>query len=161
MIENPLIAALLEMPAVRFSHESPELLNIENELNGFSLRLGLKNILDFQWVFSPFGEECIQVFLRDGGFLIISPNDFVFDVQQDGIIQVQNLPPVVSVKELLMGFEDYRQNPLPSGNYDENLGLFYFHLYIFKSALQRGIAVSMMDELIRIGKENEIWMQDN
>lgn len=161
MKEHSLTAGLLKMPAVRFGSESPDLLSIENDLNGFCLKLKLKEILDFQWVFSPFGEECIQVFLQDGGFLIISPNDFVFDVQQDGIIQVQNLPPVVSVKELLMGFEDYRRNPLPSPNYDENLGLFYLHLYIFRSAENRGIAIPFLDELIRIGKENGIWMQES
>lgn len=152
-----------QMEQVRFFQRNNEnTFLIENELAGFSLELNPENVTDLQWVFSPFGEECIQLFLKDGGFLIISPNDFVFDVQQDGFIQVQNLPPICSVREMMMGFEDYRENPCPSDNYDENLGLYYLHLYILKSAESHGIAISaMMEELIRIGKENGIWMQEN
>jgi len=163
MERSQLTGTLQEMETVRILlHPDGNSLTIENDLPGFSLQLDSMNVADLQWVFSPFGEECIQLFLSDGGFVIISPNDFVFDVQQEGIIQVQNLPPICSVREMLMGFEDYRENPCPSNNYDENLGLFYLHLYIIKSAESHGITIlSMMEELIRTGKENGIWMQEN
>jgi hypothetical protein len=151
---------LSQMPTVRFqSHDLTGLLKVENDLAGFSLNLNIEKVKDLLWVVSPFGEDCIQLFNEDGSMLIISPNDFVFDVRQEGMIHVQNLPPIVSVTELLMGFKDYRVNPLPSLNYDENLGLFYLHLYIFKSAEQHGISIHMLPELIQIGKDNGMWMQ--
>jgi hypothetical protein len=152
--------ALGEMETVRIeSGREGQTLLLDNGLPGFRLELFPEKITDLQWVFSPYGEACVQFFLTDGGFLIVSPNDFVFDVQQTGFIQVENLPPVCSVRELMMGFEDYRHYPMPSPNYDENLGLFYLHHYIFQSADARGITVPFMDELIRIGKENGIWME--
>jgi hypothetical protein len=163
MERSQLTATLQEMETVRILLQPDgNSLTIENDLPGFSLQIDSRNVEDLQWVFSPFGEECIQLFLLNGSFLIISPNDFVFDVQQEGIIQVQNLPPICSVREMMMGFEDYLKNPCPSSNYDENLGLFYLHLYIIKSAESHGITIqSMMEELIRIGKGNGIWMQEN
>lgn len=160
-MKQTLIQELSRMPSVRFGEgQSSAFLNIENDCSGFSLHLDSGEVTGFQWVLSPFGEDCLQLFLKNDGFLIISPNDFVFDVQQEGIIQVQNLPPVVSVRELVYGFEDYCANPSPSNNYDENLGWFYFHLYLFKAAEKHGISVPMMNELIRIGKQNNVWMQE-
>lgn len=100
------------------------------------------------------------IILKNDGFLSISPNDFVFDVLQEGMIMVENSPRVCSVKELIMGFEDYRQNPAPSPSYDENPGLFYLHISIFRSAESHGITVPFLGELIRIGKENMIWMEE-
>ena len=159
---SEVLEQLNQLDLVRFE-ELPDghSLRIENELSGFCLLLNVQKILDFQWVVSPFGEDCLQFFLVDGGMLILTPNDYVFDVQQDGFVQVENLPPICSVRELLMGFEDYQINPIPSHNYDENLGLFYLHLYIFRSAENHGITIPLMDELLRIGKENDIWMYNS
>lgn len=136
-------------------------LRIVNELPGFFLLLDTKKVAEMNWVVSPFGEDCLQFFMEEGGMLILTPNDYVFDVQQVGFIQVENLPPICSVRELLMGYEDYRETPISSQNYDENLGLFHLHLYIFRSAMNHGIDVPMYAELLNIGKENGIWMQGN
>jgi hypothetical protein len=150
---------LSEIESVRHQLiEDGALIKIENLLPDFTLILDVSKVIDFQWVPSPFGDKCLQFFLEDEQMLIIAPDDFVFDVQQDSFIKVSNLPPICSIQELLMGFQDYRHNPVPSPNYDENVGLFYLHLSIFRSAQSHGIAIPMMDELIRIGKANQIWM---
>jgi hypothetical protein len=138
-----------------------QFLRIENELPGFFLLLDTNKVAEMNWVVSPFGEDCLQFFMEEGGMLILTPNDYVFDVQQDGFVQVENLPPICSVRELRMAYEDYRETPMPSLNYDENLGLFHLHLYIFRSAMAHGIDVPMYAELLNIGKENGIWMQGN
>lgn len=145
------------MPAVRVK-QSGEHLQIENDLIGISLYLRPDEVTGLQWVVSPFGDDCLQFLLDDGRFLIVSPDDFVFDVQQEGFIRVENLPPIVSFRELMFGFEEYQKNPLPSDNYDENLGLFYLHLAIFRSAENHGMKVPMMPLLLETGRKNGIWM---
>jgi hypothetical protein len=126
---------------------------IINQLIEYNLEVDCEKVFDAKFISSPVGENCLQMFYLDGGGIIVTPNDFVFNVEQDGIVQVNDLPPMCSIRELISGFESYRRNPNPSGNMDYNYGLFYLHYYIFKSAIAKGFKISMINELYSIGAE--------
>ena len=127
---------------------------VENALQGYSITIECEKIEDVEFIMSPMGEECAQIFYSDGRGIIVTPNDFVFEVEQDEFIQVDNLPPMCSVREMILGFDNYKLNPCPSPNMDNNIGLFYLHYYIFKSAKTIGFEVPMINELYAIGEKN-------
>ena len=127
---------------------------VTTQLENYTLEVDCKYVLDTKFISSPMGEECLQIFYTDNGGIIVTPDDFVFNVEQDGYIHVANLPPMCSIRELVSGFKSYIENPNPSKNIDENLGQFYLHLYIFKSAIVKGFEIPMIDELYKIGSKN-------
>ena len=134
---------------------------VKNQLKKYDSEIDCENVLFAEIISSPTGENCLQVFYSDGGGIIVTPNDFVFDVQQDGLIHVSDLPPMCSIRELISGYESYRKNPKPSWNMDYNYGLFYLHYYIFNSAIAKGFKIPMIDELYNIGSENGFLTDDS
>lgn len=127
---------------------------VETNLNDYKLNIDCENVEDAQFIISPMDEECLQIFYSNGGGIVVTPNDFVFNVVQEGLIQVDDLPPMCSMKEMITGFEHYRKNPCPSDDIDNNVALFYLHFYIFNSAIAKGFSVPMADDLYNIGNEN-------
>ena len=127
---------------------------IKNQLIEYDLEVDCETVIDAQFISSPMGEDCLQMYYSDGGGIIVTPNDFVFDVIQDGFVQVKDLPPMCSIRELVSGFDSYRKNPNPSGNMDNNYGLFYLHYFILESAMAKGFKIPMIEELYIIGSEN-------
>ena len=134
---------------------------VETHLSGFKAKIDCEEVLFSQLISSPTGEECLQVFYSDGGGLIITPNDFVFNVKQDEFVQVNNLPPMCSIREMALGFDNYKRNPNPSENHDNNMGLFYVHYYIMKSAVSKGFEVEQIKQLYEIGIENGFILDNN
>ena len=139
--------------------DSTQLL-VETDLNDYTLKIDCENVLDAQFITSPLDEDCLQIFYSDGGGIIVTPNDFVFNVEQNGMIQVDDLPPMCSIREMIFGFENYIRNPTPSADSDNNLGLFYLHYYILKSAIAKGFNIPMLNDLYSIGEENGFLLED-
>ena len=126
---------------------------VTNALDRFSIYLDPQDIIDTDFVISPNGEEVLRISMNVGGIIVI-PDDYVFSVEQDEFIQVDDAPPMCSIVEMLHGLERYIQNPMPSGNLDNSVGLYYLHYYIIKSAQKKGFPVdAFMDQLQAIGKE--------
>jgi hypothetical protein len=50
----------------------------------------------------------LQIFYSDGGGKIVTPDDFVFNVEQYGMVQVGNLPPMCSIREMVSGFGRFK-----------------------------------------------------
>ena len=134
---------------------------VETDLSGYNIKIDRENVLDAQFISSPLNEDCLQIFYSDGGGIIVTPNDFVFNVEQNGFFQVEDLPPMCSIREMVLGFENYKKNPTPSDNTDDNFGLFFLHYYIFKSAIAKGFNIPMFNDLYNIGKENGFLLEDN
>ena len=118
-------------------------------------------VLFSEFITSPRGENCLQIFCSDGGGIIVTPTDFVFNVEQDEFVRVENLPPMCSIREMSVGFDTYRRNPNPTKNFDKDLGLFYLHYYIMKSALSKGFNVEFITELYDIGLKNGFLLDKN
>lgn len=134
---------------------------VKTDLNDYTIKIDCANVLSVQFILSPTNEDCLQIFYSDGGGIIVTQNDFVFNVVQGGFVQVVDLPPMCSIREMILGFENYKKNPNPSDNVDNNFGLFYLHYYIFKSAKAKGFNIPMLNELYNIGKANGFLLDDN
>ena len=135
--------------------------NVTTHLSGYTAKIDCEEVLFSQLISSPTGENCLQIFYSDGGGIIVTPNDFVFNVEQDEFVQVDDLPPMCSIREMVLGFDNYRRNPNPSNNLDNNLGLFYVHYYIMKSAVSKGFNVELINQLYDIGINNGFILDSN
>ncbi len=118
-----------------------EIFWVSNGLDGFKLPVDCRSVRGLEKVLSPYSEKCLKIDLSDGGFVIATPNDFVFNVTQAGLVRVDNLPPVCSLRELLGGFENYSKNPERSSNLAVNLGNYLFQRALIESALIKGLDV--------------------
>jgi hypothetical protein len=142
----------IESVKVNSINDSTHLI-VETDLSGYSINIDCENVLDALFITSPMNEDCLQIFYSDGGGIIVSPNDFVFNVKQAGLVRVGDLPPICSIREMVSGFEKYKKNPTPSDNMDNNFGLFYLHYYIIKSAIAKGFDTPFLNDLNNIGEE--------
>jgi hypothetical protein len=106
-------------------------------------------VSDLSQTTSPWGELCIQLFIVDGGGIIITPSDFVFSVEQDEFVQVPQTPNVCSLKELEQGLELYCNGTFDTENIDSNMAHFYMQYYILKSANRRGFNVSSHIKMLK------------
>lgn len=127
---------------------------VATELADFTIKIDCENITGAHFISSPHNEECLQIYFSGGGGIIVTPNDFVFNVEQDEFVRVGNLPPMCSIREMVIGYENYKKNPNPSDNIDNNFELFYIQYYIFKSAINKGFKIPMIIDLYNIGNEN-------
>ena len=137
---NALLSQLTQISLVQAIVTSDHRIHVSNALENFQIELNPEEISDAHFISSPKGEKVLQIYFGSGG-VIVTSNDYVFDVVQDEIIQVKDAPPMCSIKEMLLGYRHYRLNPLPSTNFDICVGQFYMHYYIFKSARLKGFKV--------------------
>jgi hypothetical protein len=155
MDKSEIIEQLAQIIAVKTeSNNNSFQLIISNELKDYTITIDCDDVIFTRFISSPMNENCLQIFFSDEGGIIVTPNDFVFNVEQDEFVKVNNLPPLCSISEMVLGFESYKKNPNPSVNIDNNFGLFYLHYYIFKSAIKKGFHVPMLADLYNIGLEN-------
>jgi hypothetical protein len=128
-------------------------IHVTNALDAYYVDLDPQDIIDAQFIASPTGVKVLKIYFNSGG-IIVTPDDYVFNVVQDEFIQVDDAPPMCSITEMIDGFERYILNPMPSDNIDNCVGLFYIHHYIIKSARKKGFKVdSFMDALDAIGEK--------
>ncbi len=126
---------------------------VTNALDSFDIYLDPQDIIDTDFVISPTGEKVLRIRMHAGG-IIVTPDDYVFNVEQDEFIQVDDAPPMCSIVEMVNGLQRYIQNPMPSDNMDNCVGLYYIHYYIIKSARQKGFKVdAFMNQLQAIGEK--------
>ena len=152
-----LVNEIAKVELTRVKLVSSAAVEVFNMLEGYSALIDSLRVVSTRFVESPFKQVCLQIFYADGG-LIISPNDFVFDVKQDELVRVDNLPAICSVREMVEGLDAYLRSPNPSENLDLSMGLYCFHYYIVKSALRHGFPVDgFVENLKRIGEENGFW----
>jgi hypothetical protein len=126
---------------------------VTNALDSFDIYLDPQDIIDTDFVVSPTGENVLRISMHAGG-IIVTPDDYVFNVEQDEFIQVDDAPPMCSIVEMITGLDRYIQNPMPSDNMDNCVGLYYIHYYIIKSARNKGFKVdAFMNQLQALGEE--------
>ena len=133
---------------------------VSNALDNYDFYLDPADIIDTDFVVAPTGESVLRIIMNSGE-IIVTPDDYVFNVEQDEFIRVDDAPPMCSITEMINGFERYIKNPMPSDNLDNCVGLFYIRYYIFKSARKKGFNVdSFMDKLDAIGQEFGLNVSD-
>lgn len=133
---------------------------VTNALATYDLNIHPEDIIDTDFVAAPTGERVLRISMHSGG-VIVTPDDYVFNVEQDEMIRVDDAPPMCSIVEMINGFERYIENPMPTDDMDICVGLFYIHYYILKSARKKGFNVdSFKDKLDAIGQEFGLNVND-
>ncbi len=126
---------------------------VTNALDNFEIQINPEDIVSADFIVAPTGDRVLRLSMNAGG-IIVTPDDYVFNVEQDEFIKVDDAPPMCSIVEMVTGLEKYIQNPMPSDNMDNCVGLYYIHYYIIKSARKKGFMVdALMDQLQAIGEQ--------
>ncbi|MBN1990404.1 MAG: hypothetical protein JW783_13460 [Bacteroidales bacterium] len=125
------------------------LVTISNPRIGNSTTIDSSLVSELSQTTSPWGELCIQLFMVDGGGIIVTPTDFVFSVEQDEFVLVPQTPSVCSLRELEQGLELYCNGALDANSIDSNTAHFYMHYYILKSANRRGFNVASQIKMLK------------
>lgn len=126
---------------------------VSNALDNFDIHINPEDIVSADFIIAPTGARVLRLSMNSGG-IIVTPDDYVFNVEQDEFIQVDDAPPMCSITEMVNGFENYMKAPMPSDNMDNCVGLYYIHYYIIKSARKKGFKVdAFMAQLQAIGEE--------
>ena len=148
-----LLNQLNEIEHVKAIETENHKVHVTNALDNFDISLNPHDISGTDFVVSPKGDRVLRTSMNQGG-VIVTPDDYVFNVEQDEFIRVDDAPPMCSIVEMVNGLERYIQNPMPSDNMDNSVGLYYIHYYILKSARNKGFQVDeLMDRLQAIGQE--------
>ena len=115
---------------------------ITNRLQGYSAKVHFDEIEGFKPIVSPGGDAGIQIFYRYEGGLVVTAQDYMFDIQQGPFYTVPNLPPIFTLSLLIDSFLDYRQNPSPSTAEEVNVSVYFTLKYIIDSAEAKGFDMS-------------------
>lgn len=125
-----------------------------NNKNKFSTSFPISDIKFFHYINSPDNELCLKINFDEINFLIITPIDFAFNTLQASIIEVKNLPRIISVNELLMLANDYLCNPEPTNNLDETLAHYLLIRQLIISALNKNFKMDELLQKVKTAAEN-------
>jgi len=145
MDANKLIKDIQEIDNVIVTSDGQRL-SLHNTLKNFKATIHIDEIEQSKFMPAPGGTICYGIKYKDGGQFLIASNDFVFDVLQDEILKVPNLPPIVPLSAVQKNFEHQQKSEI-SNNLDVELADFLFVYYPVKSALHRGIEIDFLTDL--------------
>ncbi len=115
--------------------ENAKILNSENQivtignLNKYAAKIHLDLIESCQVIASDLGEKGFKINLKTTDFLIVTSNNYIFNIQNSSIIRFSNLPEIASLNEILEETAQYIKNPAPTNNIDQTLA-FYLQIKI-------------------------------
>lgn len=121
-----LLNQLNEIEHVKAIETENHKVHVTNALDNFDISLNPHDISGTDFVVSPKGDRVLRISMNQGG-VIVTPDDYVFNVEQDEFIRVDDAPPMCSIVEMVNGLERYIQNSMPSDNMDNSVGLYYIH----------------------------------
>ena len=128
-------------------------LTIQNRLKGFAATINIEALIHLDMTISPYGEPAILLDFDKKQRLIVTDNDFAFTTIQNGYIQVESLPPIISITEMLAALQGFDSSKNQS-NLDAVLAEFYMNYYSLESALTFGFDVSeQIDRLYELAKD--------
>ncbi len=137
--------AILEVPKVSVE-ENNKIFTIFADMDFYKAVVNTDDIEDFDFMISPAEQICVALKYKNGGMLVILPNDFVFDVVQNGAVEIANLPQTCSLRGLAVEMSRYGTDPEPSDNMDVNIGNYFMLKYLIDSAKTKGFDVSIMQK---------------
>lgn len=135
--------AVLRVPNTRVEIKG-DILWISNLLDGYQLPVKWRSVSRFGKVMSPYAEECLRMDLSGRGFVIVTPNDYVFDVTQEGYYRVKGLPQHCSVRDLIASLERYEQNLKSTNDLDTATADYVYERALIESALLKGLDVEAL-----------------
>ena len=137
-----------------------DLFLIKNNYTNYISKIKFNEIIDSRNFFGPNMEECVGLLFKDNGELIITENDFVFNVIQDEFIKVKGLPPLISTTEIEREFmfftEEYNFEFDGMYHFDLEFAFFTKLNCFIVSGKNKGIKFRFENELKKIGKDRDL-----
>ena len=156
-MNDNLLSALRQIENLRFTQVDNTLI-VTTDLEHFVARFEFCNVTGFEFVNSPFNERCLKVDFLKNGYLIITPNDFVFNTINNSILQVTDLPPIISIREMLDSFNHYLKNPEPTNNLDATVGFYFLNKFSLLSAKQKNFDVEqLLEKLEQVASQTSVY----
>jgi len=115
---------------------------IVSNKNKYQASFQVNDVKHYYYINSPENEQCLKIDFDKTDFIIVTPNDFAFNTVQASLIKVENLPPVISIIEILRHVSEYLSNPEPTDNIDETLALYIFTKQLVISALNKNFEMN-------------------
>jgi hypothetical protein len=117
-------------------------LTIKNHYNGLLCDVQLSEVKSINSIVGPNNEDALQISYANGSGLILSEQEFVFEVIQDEKYFVKECPPMCSTSEMLNELADLIYLHSKLTNSDELVGKYFLSYYCLKGALNAGLKVN-------------------
>lgn len=138
------------------TEEKGNMVIVTNAMEGFRAVINPGEVLGYQYIVSPFNEDCLLLGFSDEDVVIVTPNDFVVNVpEQTGYIRVEDVPPMISISEVLTVLGDYEINPEPAENTDDNVGLYFMYRHLIHSLQIKGFETNNLMKRLNAATEGK------
>lgn len=107
------------------------------------------NVKSTEIVFSSIGDKGFKITFNSNDFLIITTNDFILKTLNFGLLQVQNLPEIISLNEVIDSVRKYLENPEPNNNIDNTLALYLLNKTLLENAEYYNFDVAYLKNKVR------------
>ncbi len=137
-----------------------DILLIKNNYTNYTSKILYKEVIDFRNFFGPNMVECLGLLFEDNGELIITENDFVFNVIQDEFVKIEDLPPLISTTEVERDFMFFREKDNFDGNFDIEFAFLARLNCFITSGKNKGIKFKFENELQKICKKRGLDIKE-
>jgi len=130
---------------------------ITNGLEWFSLKVECQDIDDSSdLVVSPHGEFCMQLFLKKGGFVIVAPEDFIYDLPEMEHVKFEGMPPVAVVTDMMRVVAYFKRDMENMESVDSAM-VYVRNRHMIKTGIERGLTLEhLLERLDEIAGELDI-----
>jgi hypothetical protein len=130
---------------------------ITNGLEWFSLKVECQDIDDSSDIIvSPYGEFCMQLLLKKGGFVIVAPVDFIYDLPEMEHVKFEGMPPVAVVTDMMRVVAYFRKDMENMESVDSAM-VYVRNRHMIKTGIERGLTLEhLLERLDEIAEELDI-----
>ena len=122
---------------------------IIKNLNKYQAKILLNSVKSTEIVVSSVEEKGFMITFKNNNFLIVTSEDYIFNTQNTGLFQVQNIPEIISLNDIIKNVESYIENPEPNNNIDNTIALYLLNKIILDNAELYGFDVNELRQNVR------------
>lgn len=130
---------------------------ISNGLEWFSLKVDCQDIDDSSdLIVSPYREFCMQLFLKKGGFVIVAPKDFIYDLPEMEHVKFEGMPPMAVATDMMRVVAYFKKDMQKVESVDSAM-TYVMYRHMIKTGIERGITLEgLLKRLDEIAEELDI-----
>lgn len=130
---------------------------ISNGLKVIKLEVECQDIDDSSdLIVSPFREFCMKLFLKKGGFVIVTPKDFVFDLPEMDNVKFEGMLPVAVVTDMIRVVAYFKKDMEQIESVDSAM-TYVMYRHMIKTGIKRGLTLErLLERLDEIAEDLHI-----
>ncbi len=102
--------------------------------NKYQAKILLSKVKSTEIVVSLYGEKGFKMTFKNNNFLIVTPEDYVFNIKNIGLYRIQNLPEIITLNGIIENAGQYIKNPEPNNNIDNTVALYLLNKILLENA---------------------------